>query len=72
MKTLQDLYNEVKADKKLVAELVEAVKADKVEEFLKAHGCEAKQKEVIAFVKEKLESGELTIPPDILEKLLWL
>jgi hypothetical protein len=71
MKTVQELYDEVMADKNLLNELIEAVKADKAEDFLKAHGCDATTKEVIAFVKKKLASGELTIPPEIMEKLLW-
>lgn len=71
MKTMQELYSEIAADKGLIAELVEAVKAGKQEEFFRAHGCNATTKEAIAFVKTKLETGELTLPPDILEKILW-
>ena len=71
MKTIEELFNEVMADKALKSELVKAIKAGKQEAFFKAHGCNATTEEAIAFVKPKLESGELTIPPDLLEKLLW-
>ena len=71
MKTLDELFKEVMADKALRTELVNAVKAGKLEDFFKAHGCNATTEEAIAFVKPKIASGELTIPDDLMEKLIW-
>lgn len=71
MKTIEELFNEVMADKALRSELVKAIKAGKQEEFFKAHGCNATTQEAIAFVKPKIASGELTIPDDLWEKLIW-
>ena len=41
------------SSKELKAQAVEAVKAGKLEAFLKEHGCEATLEEVAAFLKEK-------------------
>ena len=41
MKTLQELYNEVLGSDELKKALAEAINGGKVEDFLKAHGCEA-------------------------------
>ena len=53
MKTMQELYNEVMADKELKAQFVEAANAGKLEAFLKDHGCEATAEEVKAFLEAK-------------------
>ena len=53
MKTLQEMYNEIMANKELKEQFIEAVKAGKQEEFLKAHGCEATLEEVKAFLEAK-------------------
>ena len=53
MKTMQELYNEVMADKELKAQFVEAANAGKLEAFLKEHGCEATAEEVNAFLEAK-------------------
>lgn len=53
MKTMQELYNEVMADKELKAQFVEAANAGKLEAFLKEHGCEATAEEVKAFLEAK-------------------
>lgn len=58
MKTLQDLYEEVKAGDDLKKALAEAVKADKVTEFLKANGCDATLDELKEFVAEKAAKDE--------------
>ena len=64
MKTLQELYEEVKASDDLKRALAEAVKADKVTEFLKAHGCDSTADELKEFVAEKVNRnrplGELS------------
>ena len=53
MKTMQELYNEVMADKELKAQFVEAANAGKLETFLKEQGCEATAEEVKAFLEAK-------------------
>ena len=58
MKTIEELYNEVKADKGLQEKLTEAGKTGKVEAFLKDHGCNATLEEVIAFAKTKAAAEE--------------
>ena len=55
MKTIQELYNEVMNSQELKAKLIEASKAGKQEEFLKAHGCEATLEEVKAFLEAKAQ-----------------
>ena len=71
MKTLDELFKEVMADKALKTELINAVKDGKVEDFFKAHNCKATTEEALAFAKAKIASGELTIPDDLMEKLIW-
>ena len=51
MKTIQELYNEIMASEELKGQFIEAAKAGKQEEFLKAHGCEATLQEVQAFLE---------------------
>ena len=53
MKTVQELYSEVIASDKLKKAFVKAMKANKLEDFLKAHGCEATVEEVQEFVDSK-------------------
>ena len=53
MKTVQELYNEIMASQELKAQFIEAAKAGKQEEFLKAHGCEATLEDVKAFLEAK-------------------
>ena len=55
MKTIQELYNEVMASEELKAQIIEATRTGKTEEFLKEHGCDARMEEVAAFLKEKSE-----------------
>ena len=51
MKTIQELYNEIMTSEELKGQFIEAAKAGKQEEFLKAHGCEATLQEVQAFLE---------------------
>ena len=53
MKTIQELYSEIMAIQEFKAQFIEAAKAGKQEEFLKAHGCEATMEEVKAFLEAK-------------------
>ena len=59
MKTLEELYQEIAASEELKNEYAEAQKNAKVSEFLKAHGCEATDRELSDFLSKK-ESGELS------------
>ena len=54
MKTLQDLYEEIKKSDDLKKSLAESVKAGNVAEFLKAHDCGATMDELKEFVAEKV------------------
>ena len=71
MKTLEQLFEEVKADKALKAELIQAVKDGKTEEFFKAHDCKTTTEKAIEFAKAKIATGELTIPAELIGKLIW-
>ena len=53
MKTIQELYSEVMNDQELKARFIEAAKAGKQEEFLKANGCEATLEEVKTFLEAR-------------------
>ena len=53
MKTIEELFEEVKKDEKLKEEGIAAIQAGKLGAFMKAHGCEASEKEALAFVKAK-------------------
>lgn len=59
MKTIEELYNEVVANEELKKEFI-TLKADEVEDFAKAHGCEATLDEIKDFFKSRKESGELS------------
>ena len=61
MKTLQELYSEVLKSEVLKKSFTDAVQNDKVEDFLKANGCEASKEEFTEFLKEQqTRSGELS------------
>lgn len=61
MKTLQDLYSEVLKSEELKKEFVEAAKEKKIEEFLKANGCDASAEDLAVFLKEQqTKAGELS------------
>ena len=53
MKTVQELYGEIIASDELKKAFVEAMKAGKLEDFLKAHDCEATAEEVQEFVETR-------------------
>ncbi|MBQ7656869.1 MAG: hypothetical protein IJS41_10235 [Clostridia bacterium] len=58
MKTLQELYKEIIASEELKTAFVEAAKAGKTVEFLKAQGCEATTEELAVFLKS--QTGKLS------------
>ncbi len=59
MKTLQELYKELAASADLRSACSQAIKAGKVPEFIKEHGCDATDEEVRAFLMDP-PSGELS------------
>ena len=58
MKTMQDLYKEIINSDEQRKAFMEAAKSDKALEFIKAHGCEATEEELKAFLSK--QSGELS------------
>ena len=71
MKTIEELFKEVVASKDLTNKLVQAVKNKRLEAFMKEHGCNATKENAIEFGKAKLAAGELPLPEELIEKLLW-
>ena len=70
MKTLQEVYEEIKKSDDLKKALAEAVKAGKVTEFLKAHDCDATVEELKEFVAEKAAKDRpIELSEDELEKV---
>ena len=53
MKTVQELHNEILASDELKKAFVEAMKAGKLEDFMKAHGCEATAEEIKEYIEAK-------------------
>ena len=53
MKTVQELYSEIIASNELKKAFVEAMKANKLEDFLKEHDCEATEEEIEEFIQTK-------------------
>ena len=53
MRTMQELYSEIIANNELKKAFVEAMKADRLGDFLKSHGCEATVEEVGEFLETK-------------------
>ena len=66
--TIEALYKEILASDELKAAFVEAVKAQKLGDFLKAHGCEAAEAEVVDFIKS-LRSAEGELADDELNSV---
>jgi hypothetical protein len=58
MKSLQDLYNEVKGNDALKRSFVEAMRAGVVEDFIKGHGCEATTEELREYLEGQSREGE--------------
>ena len=53
MKTIQELYGEIIASDELKKAFVEAMKAGKLGDFLRAHDCEATAEEIQEFIETK-------------------
>ncbi len=61
MKTIEELYDEVLASEELKAGFTAAAKEKRLADFLKAHGCEATEAEVVEFLKARQSAeGELS------------
>lgn len=60
MKTLENLYNEILKSNELKTAFANAVKENKVAEFLKANDCDATLEETTEFLKGIQKSGELS------------
>lgn len=67
MKTMEELFAEIKANQKLKEEALEALQSGTLADFLKAHDCSASVKEAVRFVKAKAEKSG--IPSYILDLL---
>lgn len=61
--TIEALYKEIIASDELKSAFIEAVKAQKLGDFLKAQGCDAAEAEVIDFIKS-LQKGEGELADD--------
>lgn len=61
--TIEALYKRIIASDELKSAFVEAVKAQKLGDFLKAQGCEATEAEVVDFLKS-LRKGEGELADD--------
>ena len=57
MKTIEELYKSILADSDLKAQCAEAIKANKLGEFLKAQGCDATAEDVKTFFESKKEAS---------------
>lgn len=70
MKTVQELYNEIIAGDEQKRALVEAMKADKLGDFLKLHDCEATAEEVQEFIETKAaEDAPIELSEDELKRV---
>ncbi len=61
MKTIEELFNEVKANEKLKEEGIAAIQEGKLGAFMKAHGCDASEKDAIAYVKARAEKAGIPL-----------
>ena len=55
MKSIEELYKEVQENEELKKEFITAFKEGKVEDFLKAHDCDATVDDVMAFLNSTKE-----------------
>lgn len=61
MKTLREFYSEVLNSEERKKSFAEAVRDERVEDFLKKNGCEASAEDVAAFLKDQqAKSDELS------------
>ncbi len=59
MKTIEELYGEIRENEELKKAFSLALKENRLEEFAKAHGCEASTADAMAFLKS-LKNRELS------------
>ena len=68
MKSLQELYDEVKGDDALKKSFVEAMREGAVEDFLREHGCEATSEELSEFLEGTArENDPIELSSDVLD-----
>ena len=68
MKTLQELYDEVKYDDVLKQSFVAAMQEGVVEDFLREHGCEATSEELREFLEGMArENDPIELSSDVLD-----
>ena len=69
MKSLQELYDEVKGDDALKKSFVEAMREGVAEDFLRKHDCEATSEEIREFLEGRVakESSPLDLSEDNLK-----
>ena len=65
MKSLQELYDEVRGDDALKKSFTEAMREGVAEDFLREHGCEVTLEELREFLEGKVrENGPLELSAD--------
>ena len=57
MITIEELYKAILADNDLKVQCAEAIKANKLDEFLKAQGCKATPEEVKEFLESQKDAS---------------
>ena len=68
MKSLQELYDEVRDNDALKKSFVEAMREGAVEDFLREHGCEATSEELREFLEGTTrENDPLELSTDVLD-----
>lgn len=70
MKTAQELYSEIIASDELKKAFVEAMKAGKLEDFMKAHDCEVTEEEIKEFIETKAaEDTPIELSDEVLSQV---
>ena len=68
MKSLQELYDEVKGDDALKKSFVEAMREGIADDFLRVHGCEATSEELREFLEGTArENDPIELSTDVLD-----
>lgn len=65
MKTLKELFDAIAKDEKLNIAFLEAVKADRIDAFLKENGCDATKEDVKAYLQEEADKVKALSPEDL-------
>lgn len=65
MKTIKDLFDELNSNDDLKKALAEAIKSEKVADFLKDNGCDATVEEVEAYLQGLIKDNADISPEDL-------